>query len=37
MNKRLEMDFGEHAAEKRGWHWALTSFTTEIWGETKIT
>lgn len=23
MNKRSEKEFGEHAAEKRGWHWAL--------------
>ena len=34
MNKRLEKEFGEHIAEKRGWHWALTSFIVEIWGET---
>jgi hypothetical protein len=34
MNKRLEKEFGELVAEKRGWHWALTSFTTEVWGET---
>ena len=38
MNKRLEKEFGEHVAEKRGWHWALTSFLQETWGETeKIT
>jgi hypothetical protein len=37
MNKRLEMECGEHIAEKRGWHWALTGFTIEIWGETKVT
>lgn len=35
MNKRLEKEFGEKAAEKRGWHWALTSFTMEAWGETE--
>jgi MarR-like DNA-binding transcriptional regulator SgrR of sgrS sRNA len=29
MNKRLEKEFGEHIAEKRGWNWALTSFTFE--------
>jgi len=29
MNKQLEKEFGEKAAEKRGWHWALTSFTIE--------
>ena len=34
MNKRLEKEFGEHIAEKRGWCWALTSFAAEIWGET---
>ncbi len=33
MNKRLEKELGEHAAEQRGWHWALTSFTMEIWGK----
>ena len=32
MNKRLEMEFGEKVAEKRGWHWALTVFATEVWG-----
>ena len=31
MNKRLEKEFGEPVAEKRGWRWALTSFTTESW------
>lgn len=35
MNKRLEKEFGEQAAEKRGWHWALTSFTVEAWGENE--
>jgi len=34
MNKRLEKEFGEHVAEKRGWHWALTSFAAEAWGYT---
>jgi len=33
MNKRLEKEFGEHIAEQRGWHWALTKFTIECWGE----
>jgi hypothetical protein len=28
MNKRLETEFGEDMTEKRGWHWALTSFAT---------
>jgi len=36
MNKRLEKEFGEHAAEKRGWHWALTSFAMDNWGETRV-
>ncbi len=35
MNKRLEKEFGEYVAEKRGWHWALTSFAVEIWGKSK--
>lgn len=35
MNKRLEQEFGEHAAEKRGWHWTLTSFALEILGEVQ--
>ena len=29
MNKRLEKELGEQIAEKRGWHWALTSFAME--------
>ncbi len=33
MNKRLEKEFGERIAEKRGWRWALTSFSVEAWGE----
>ncbi len=33
MNKRLEKEFGECVAEKRGWHWELTSFALEVWGE----
>ena len=35
MNKRLKKEFGENVAEKRGWHWALTSFSSEVWGETE--
>ena len=35
MNKRLEKEFGEHVAEQRGWHWALTSFALNTWGETE--
>ena len=35
MNKRLEKEFGEHVAEQRGWHWALTSFATDAWGATE--
>ena len=33
MNKRLEKEIGQHVAEKRGHHWALTSFAVEVWGE----
>jgi hypothetical protein len=36
MNKRLKKEFGENAAEKRGWHWALTTFTLEAWGEADL-
>jgi hypothetical protein len=32
MNKRIENEFGDHIVEKRGWHWALTSFAIEAWG-----
>jgi len=35
MNKQLEKEFGEHVAEKRDWHWALTSFAIEAWGESE--
>jgi len=35
MNKRLEKEFGEKVAEKRGWHWALTNFVVEAWGEAE--
>lgn len=33
-NRRLQKEFGEQVAEKRGWHWALTSFVIESWGDT---
>jgi len=33
MNRRLEKEIGRHVAEKRGHHWALTSFAVEVWGE----
>jgi hypothetical protein len=35
MNNRLKKEFGEYAAEKRGWHWALSSFATNSWGTTE--
>src|SRR5665647_1987595 len=35
MNKQLGKEFGEKAAEKRGWHWALSNFVIESWGEMK--
>jgi hypothetical protein len=35
MNRLVKKEFGEPVAEKRGWHWALTSFTIESWGESE--
>jgi hypothetical protein len=35
MNKRIEKEFGEYVVEKRGWHWALTSFAADAWGATE--
>lgn len=35
MNKRIKKEFGEDIAEHHGWHWALTSFATEIWSDTE--
>jgi hypothetical protein len=35
MNKRLTKELGERVAERRGWHWALTSFAYEVWDETS--
>jgi hypothetical protein len=35
MNKRLQKEFGEIIAEKRGWHWALTGFGIEIRGASE--
>ena len=35
MNKRVQEEVGEKIVEKRGWHWALTSFAFEVWGETE--
>jgi hypothetical protein len=31
IHNRLEKEFGEHVAEKQGWHWALTSSAVEAW------
>jgi hypothetical protein len=33
MNRKVEKEIGQHVAEKRGHHWALTSFAVEVWGE----
>lgn len=33
MNRRLEKELGQRVAEKQGLHWALTSFTVDVWGE----
>jgi len=35
MNKRLRKEIGQSVAEKRGWHWALTSFCFGVWGEAE--
>ena len=35
INKRLEKEFGEKAAERRGWHWALTSFAFDTWPDSE--
>lgn len=35
INRRTEKEFGERLVEKRGWHWAITNFATDSWGETK--
>jgi hypothetical protein len=35
MNRRLQKEFGEQVAEKRGWHWALTAFVIESWRDTE--
>jgi hypothetical protein len=35
MNRRLEDKLRECVAEQHGWHWALTSFARDVWGETK--
>lgn len=32
MNKRLMNEIGENVAEQHGYHWALTSFVVEAWG-----
>ena len=37
MNRLLEKELGERLVEKRGWHWALTSFGNEVWDETEKT
>jgi hypothetical protein len=36
MNKRLEKEIGEKLVEKHGWHWALTCFAFESWGDSEI-
>jgi hypothetical protein len=36
MNKRLEKEIGEKLVEKHGWHWALTSFAFQSWGDSEI-
>lgn len=36
MNKRLEKEFGEQIAEKKGWRWSLASFAFESWQSDSI-
>lgn len=36
MNRLLEKELGERLVEKRGWHWALTSFGNEVWDESDM-
>jgi hypothetical protein len=36
MNKRLLRKLGECVAEQRGWHWALTSFALDAYGDTDL-
>jgi len=36
MNRRLEKEIGENLVEKHGWHWVLTSFAFETWGDPEI-
>jgi hypothetical protein len=35
MNRRLQKELGEQAAEKRGWHWTLTGFIIDNWRATE--
>ena len=35
MNRRIEKEIGHHVAEKRGHHWALTSFANDTWNATE--
>ena len=35
MNRRLEKEIGQRVAEKRGHHWALTSFAVKSWNEAE--
>ena len=35
MNKRLDRQIGQKVAEKRGLHWALTSFAETSWEESS--
>jgi len=36
MNKRFGKEIGEKLVEKRGWHWALTCFAFQSWGNSEI-
>ncbi len=35
MNRRLQKKLKESVVEQRGWHWALTSFALEAYGDSN--
>jgi hypothetical protein len=34
-DKRIEKEFGEQIAKKRGWHWTMKIFVFEAWPEVE--
>jgi hypothetical protein len=37
LNQLLEIESIAHVTEKLGWHWALTRFAVDTWGQTEKT